>query len=76
MQFVPHPKIKPNFEQYPNGHLVTIQYALDSDWSGASRDQPGVLENIATRFKTALHGRAYVYLANKAVTLPACLQDS
>ena len=75
VQFIPHPKIKPRFEQYPNGHLVTIQYAIDRDWSGAVRDRPGVLDNIATRFKAALNGRPYVYLANKDVTLPSCLQD-
>ncbi len=75
VEFVPHPKIKPNFEQYPNGHLVTIEYALDRDWSGALRDQPGVLDNIATRFTAALNCRPYVYLANEAVALPPCLQD-
>src|ERR1700709_1535755 len=75
VQFIPHPTIRPKVDRSANGHLVTIQYAIDRDWSGAVRDRPGVLENIATRFKSALNGRPYVYLANKDLTLPPCLQD-
>ena len=71
IEFVPHPKIKPRFTQYPNGGLVTIQYAIDRDWSAKLRDTDGIFDNIIGRCKEALHGEAYVYLVNKGLKLPA-----
>jgi hypothetical protein len=71
VDFVPHPTIKPRFTQHPNGGLVTIQYAIDRDWSARLRDTGAVLDNITHRCKAALNGEKYVYLANKGFDHPA-----
>jgi hypothetical protein len=71
IDFVPHPTIKPRFTHYPNGGLVTIQYAMDRDWSARLRDTDDVFESIIARCTLALNGEPYVYLVNKGLTLPA-----
>jgi hypothetical protein len=66
--FAPHPKIIPRFTAYPNADLVTIQYAIDRDWSARLRDTlidgKRVIEIIAERCQTALNGEPFVYLIN------------
>lgn len=70
IDFVPHPKIKPRFTQYPNGGLVTIQYAIDRDWSARLRSMDGIFDNVISRCKAALNGEKYVYLINKGMDIP------
>ena len=66
--FAPHPKIIPRFTVYPNADLVTIQYAIDRDWSARLRDtlidDKRVIKIIAERCQTALNGAPFVYLIN------------
>jgi hypothetical protein len=68
VEFIPHAKIIPRFTAYPNADLVTIQYAIDRDWSARLRDTlidgKRVIETIAERCQTALNGAPFVYLIN------------
>jgi hypothetical protein len=74
VDFVPHSQIKARFTECPNGGLVTIQYAIDRDWSAGLRDMDGIFENIVGRCKAALKGKQYVFLVNKGIEM-ASLND-